>query len=196
MILRLFAWVRLFRFKGAWHRSVYQHPVSELLEINYYILMFLWQIDTSYDHKVATIASWILDEAGNSSSHFTCQPRKIELPIIQTIECSRNLIESQGCVGVIGSRNVICKVIALLIQKISFNWGFCLVFQDDAGSAVLYSTAAGYYELIGILSDRQTCRKSETFTASDYELPMYTKVDSFMNWILANTKDACYCNKI
>lgn len=51
--------------------------------------------------------------------------------------------------------------------------------------------------MIGILSDRQTCRKSETsFTTSDYELPMYTKVDSFINWILENTKDACYCNKI
>lgn len=67
-------------------------------------------LDTSYDHKVATIASWIEGEAGNSSSHYTCQPRKIEVPIIRTVECSRNLIESQGCVGVVGSRNVICKV--------------------------------------------------------------------------------------
>lgn len=72
--------------------------------------------------------------------------------------------------------------------------------QDDAGSAVLHETSVGYYELIGILSDQQSCHlaslPNEPPDAYDYYLPMYTKLNNYIDWILFHTKDSCYCNKI
>lgn len=72
--------------------------------------------------------------------------------------------------------------------------------QDDAGSAVLYGTPSGYYELIGVLSDQQSCHlaslPNEPPDTYDYYLPMFTKIQSHIDWILYQTKDACYCNKI
>lgn len=131
----------------------------------------------SYERQVATIASWIEGLSSDEYALTSCQPRKIDLPVMPTAACSGFLIESQGCVGVVGARSSLCK--------------------DDAGSAVLYSNPTGYYELIGILSDKQSCRAADQpATSSDFNLPMYTKVSSFLNWILYNTKDACYCNKI
>lgn len=75
-----------------------------------------------------------------------------------------------------------------------------LLMQDDAGSAVLYGTPSGYYELIGVLSDQQSCHQAslpnEPPDTYDYYLPMFTKIQSHIDWILYQTKDACYCNKI
>lgn len=40
----------------------------------------------------------------------TCQPRKLDLPIVQSESCTTPLLESQGCVGVRGSYSVLCRV--------------------------------------------------------------------------------------
>lgn len=133
----------------------------------------------NYERRVATIASWYEGLTSDGYETSTCQPRKIDLPIVQSESCSGNIQNSQGCVGVVGSPSVLCK--------------------DDAGSGVLYSTSAGYYELIGILSDSQSCGAASLHskpTREDMNLPMYTKVNSYLDWIIFHTKDACFCNKI
>lgn len=133
----------------------------------------------NYERKVATIASWYEGLTSDELETSTCQPRKIDLPIVQSESCSGSLQESQGCIGVVGSPSVLCK--------------------DDAGSGVLYSTSAGYYELVGILSDNQSCGAASLHrkpTKEDLNVPMFTKVNSYLDWILFHTKDACYCNKI
>lgn len=133
----------------------------------------------NYEHKVATIASWYEALASDGYETSTCTPRKIDLPILQSDSCSMNLRDSQGCVGVVGSPSILCK--------------------DDSGSGVLYSTPVGYYELIGILSDFQSCAASSFHsepTQNDLNLPVYTKVNNYLEWILYQTKDACFCNKI
>lgn len=133
-----------------------------------------------YSHQVATIASWINGLASDNQTLFTCQPRKIELPILDSRSCTGNLLESQGCAGIAGNPSVLCK--------------------SDAGAGVLYSSPTGYYELVGILSDKQDCHvaSSSDYTATDddYNLPMFTKVNKYLNWILYHTKDGCYCNKL
>lgn len=133
----------------------------------------------NYERRVATIASWYEGLTSDGYETSTCQPRKIDLPIVQSESCTGNLQSSQGCVGVVGSPSVLCK--------------------DDAGSGVLYSTSAGYYEIIGILSDSQSCGAASLHSKpsqEDMNLPMYTKVNSYLDWILFHTKDACFCNKI
>lgn len=133
----------------------------------------------NYEHKVATIASWYEGLTSDGYETSTCQPRKIDLPIIQSESCTGSLQSSQGCVGVVGSPSVLCK--------------------DDGGSGVLYSSPAGYYELIGILSDFQSCEAASLRKEpkqEDLNLPMFTKINSYLDWILYQTKDSCYCNKI
>lgn len=129
---------------------------------------------------MATIASWINGISADEQPLFSCNPRKIELPILDGGTCTGNLLESQGCVGVVGNPSVLCK--------------------SDAGSAVLYASSVGYYELAGILSDKQSCHiaTSPEYKADDedYNLPMFTKVNNYLSWILYHTKDGCYCNKI
>lgn len=133
----------------------------------------------NYEHKVATIASWYEALTSDGYETSTCQPRKIDLPVLRSESCTMNLRDSQGCIGVVGSPSILCK--------------------DDSGSGILYGTPAGYYELIGILSDFQSCAASSFHsepTRSDLNLPVYTKVNNYLEWILYQTKDACYCNKI
>lgn len=77
--------------------------------------------------------------------------------------------------------------------------------QSDVGTGVLYRSQNGYYELVGVLGDKQSCQSSiasrETNNNNsnnsnyDYYLPMFTRINSYINWILENTRDGCYCNK-
>lgn len=153
----------------------FQFEKPKFKEMNNFFLFS----EINYEHKVATIASWYEGLTPNGYETSTCQPRKIDLPIAEHESCQKATQESQGCVGVVGSSNILCR--------------------DDAGSGILYSTSLGYYELIGILSDYQSCAASSLHTKpkeNDLILPIYTKVNSYLEWILFQTKDACYCNKI
>lgn len=64
----------------------------------------------SYERQVATIASWVEGLSSDNYPLTSCQPRKIELPVMRTEACSGSLIDSQGCVGVVGARSTLCKV--------------------------------------------------------------------------------------
>lgn len=135
--------------------------------------------EANYERKVATIASWYEGLTSDGYETSTCQPRKVDLPVAESQSCSKPVQGSQGCMGVVGSSSILCK--------------------DDAGSGVLYSTSLGYYELIGILSDFQSCAASSLHTEptqEDSDLPIFTKVNSYLDWIIYNTKGSCYCNKI
>lgn len=83
----------------------------------------------SYEHQVATIASWVEGLSSDNYALTSCQPRKIELPVMRTEACSGFLIESQGCVGVVGARSTLCKVNlhlkCRLEKKLTFN-KFCI----------------------------------------------------------------------
>lgn len=73
----------------------------------------------NYEHQVATVAAWYEGVTADNQSTSTCAPRKIDLPILSS--CTQPLIESQGCIGVVGSHSVLCRVrldLELLYQKI------------------------------------------------------------------------------
>lgn len=57
-----------------------------------------------------TITSWIQGIASDNITLTTCLPRKIGLPLLESQSCSEKILNSQGCVGVVGASNVLCKV--------------------------------------------------------------------------------------
>lgn len=64
----------------------------------------------TYEHQVATVAAWYEGVTADNQSTSTCQPRKLDLPVVPKSSCSQPLIDSQGCIGVVGSNSVLCKV--------------------------------------------------------------------------------------
>lgn len=59
---------------------------------------------------MATIAAWLEGLTADNQSTSTCQPRKLELPIIPKGGCTVPLHDSQNCVGVRGSPSPLCRV--------------------------------------------------------------------------------------
>lgn len=77
--------------------------------ISFYKYFSLYS-DMNYEHQVATVAAWYEGVTADNQSTSTCAPRKIDLPIIPPTSCTQPLIESQGCIGVVGSHSVLCRV--------------------------------------------------------------------------------------
>lgn len=94
------------------------HLIFSIFFIFHYSNWIGWAItEMSYDRLVATIASWIGGLSSDNNALTSCHPRKIDLPILHTEACSGALIESQGCVGVVGARSTLCKVNCILVQR-------------------------------------------------------------------------------
>lgn len=123
MISHWFVWAQLYHIIDEYHRFVCQHQVNQIEFYSHFqIENTIFQIisGTSYERQVSTIASWIEGLSSDNYAHTSCQPRKIELPVMRTEACTGFLIESQGCVGVVGARSTLCKVISYIF--ICFKW--------------------------------------------------------------------------
>ncbi|XP_043280113.1 phenoloxidase-activating factor 3-like [Venturia canescens] len=129
---------------------------------------------SSYLGQVGTVFGWTESKSSDDIDTRTCRPRKLGLPILGYNECIKSGInpkdyhDDSGCVGVVGVNSVICN--------------------NDVGSSLLYRSYTGIYDLVGILSDVNEC-DDKPRTA------VFTKIGPHLDWILQNTKDACYCTK-
>ncbi|CAL7940151.1 unnamed protein product [Xylocopa violacea] len=129
---------------------------------------------STYLGQVGTLVGWTLSKPEDKNSNQTCRPRKLGLPILGYNECIRsginlmNFHNDSGCAGVLGGSSIVC--------------------QNDVGSSVQYRSYAGVYDLIGITSDINECGSSPAVS-------IFTRVGPHLNWILQQTKDACYCSK-
>ncbi|XP_012288814.2 vitamin K-dependent protein C-like [Orussus abietinus] len=127
---------------------------------------------SSYLGQVGTLAGWA--ESTGDSEGRTCRPRKVGLPILGYNECIKSGVDpslfhdDSGCIGVIGGNSIVCNT--------------------DVGSSVYYRSYGGIYDLLGILSDVNECK-------SDPKTAVYTRIGPHINWILQQTRDACYCTK-
>lgn len=104
------------------HRSISSSNITDLLANTRFSVKYNFSLsqfwincihsvaDMSYERQVATIASWIEGLSSDSYPLTSCQPRKVELPVMRTEACTGFLIESQGCVGVVGARSTLCEV--------------------------------------------------------------------------------------
>ncbi|XP_028981953.1 serine protease 7-like [Diachasma alloeum] len=126
---------------------------------------------STYLGQVGTLLGWTRTEENGKS----CLPRKLGLPILGESECLNSGVEStnyqddSGCIGVVGGKSILC--------------------DNDVGTAVMYRSYAGIYDLIGILSDNNVCDDESKLAGT------YTRVGPHLDWILQITKDACYCTK-
>ncbi|XP_011302141.1 uncharacterized protein [Fopius arisanus] len=127
---------------------------------------------STYLGQVGTLLGWTRAEQSSKS----CLPRKLGLPVLGASECLKSGVQpgdyqdDSGCIGVIGGKSILC--------------------QDDVGTAVMYRSYAGIYDLIGILSDKNVCDDESTHAG------IYTRIGPHLDWILQMTKDACYCTKM
>ncbi|XP_017759442.1 PREDICTED: vitamin K-dependent protein C-like [Eufriesea mexicana] len=128
---------------------------------------------STYLGQVGTLIGWTINEEGDKNNQ-TCRPRKLGLPILGQDECIRsginlmNFHNDSGCVGVLGGSSIVC--------------------ENDVGSSVQYRSYAGIYDLIGIISDVNQCDSIPAVS-------IFTRIGPHLNWVLQQTKDACYCSK-
>ncbi|XP_076621859.1 vitamin K-dependent protein C [Colletes latitarsis] len=129
---------------------------------------------STYLGQVGTLAGWTVSKTEDSHNNQTCRPRKLGLPILGYNECIRsglnptNFHNDSGCAGVLGGSSIVC--------------------ENDVGSSVQYRSYAGVYDLVGIISDINECGTVPAVS-------IFTRVGPHLNWLLQQTKDACYCTK-
>ncbi|XP_055678013.1 granzyme G-like [Lutzomyia longipalpis] len=168
--------------------------------------------DSTYNGKVGTVVSWFTgDPTSNSGINPTTAP-------LQSGDkrCSSIAEQNEGCIGIYGANNIhLCQVSQL----------------EGAVACKKFTVDQGYYELVGVLSNRQWCNQEGTqwkttstlqpsspseeidpppedrevdekfrsarfFELSLLAMPTFAKVDNHLEWILKNTKDALYCQKL
>ncbi|XP_076222336.1 vitamin K-dependent protein C [Nomia melanderi] len=129
---------------------------------------------STYLGQVGTLVGWTVSKTEDKNSNQTCRPRKLGLPILGYNECIKsginpvNFHKDSGCAGVLGGNSIVC--------------------ENDVGFSVQYRSYAGIYDLLGIISDVNECGNTPAVS-------IYTRVSPHLNWILQQTKDACYCPK-
>ncbi|XP_026674944.1 serine proteinase stubble-like [Ceratina calcarata] len=129
---------------------------------------------STYLGQVGTLVGWTVGNTEDRNKNQTCRPRKLGLPILGYNECIRsginlmNFHNDSGCAGILGGSSIVC--------------------ENDDGSSVQYRSYVGVYDLIGIISDVNKCDRSPAVS-------VFTRVGPHLNWILQQTKDACYCPK-
>ncbi|XP_053996821.1 vitamin K-dependent protein C-like [Hylaeus anthracinus] len=128
---------------------------------------------STYLGQVGTLVGWTVSRTIDSNNQ-TCRPRKLGLPILGSGECIRsginpiNFHNDSGCAGVLGGTSIVC--------------------ENDVGSSVQYRSYAGVYDLVGIITDINQCGTVPAVS-------IFTRVGPHLNWLLQQTKDACYCPK-
>ncbi|XP_046418782.1 vitamin K-dependent protein C-like [Neodiprion fabricii] len=129
---------------------------------------------STYLGQVGTLSGWIEGKAVDASETRTCRPRKLGLPVLGYSECIKSGVslasfhDDSGCIGVIGGNSLVC--------------------ENDVGSSVLYRSYADVYDLVGIMSDVNKCDDKPAGA-------VFTRIGPHLDWILQQTKDACYCTK-
>ncbi|XP_025986342.1 vitamin K-dependent protein C [Solenopsis invicta] len=127
---------------------------------------------STYLGQVGTLVGWTKHKDNVDTQ--TCRPRKLGLPILGRNECIKSginpihLNDNYGCIGIVNTNSLVC--------------------ENDVGSSVQYRSYLGIYDLIGIIPSVNVCDNAPRAT-------VFTRVGSSLDWILQNTKDACYCTK-
>ncbi|XP_058984781.1 trypsin-1 [Musca domestica] len=122
----------------------------------------------NFDFKPAIVAGWGLTSDGGSSSNFL---REVTVPVITNAQCratsySSMIVDTMLCAGYLEGGKDAC--------------------QGDSGGPLI--VREGIFRLAGVVSFGYGC-------ASPDAPGVYTRVSKYLDWIAANTRDACYCVK-
>ncbi|KAH1022856.1 venom protease [Dendroctonus ponderosae] len=126
--------------------------------------------DEVYVGEVATAAGWgTLKEDGKPS----CVLQEVDVPVLSNEDCRKTNYSAKMI-----SDNMLCAGYPKVGQKDS-----C---QGDSGGPLVVQRDDKRYELIGIVSWGNGCARP------GYP-GVYTRVTRYLDWILENTKDGCFC---
>ncbi|XP_061388233.1 trypsin-1 [Musca vetustissima] len=122
----------------------------------------------NFDFKPAIVAGWGLTSDGGSSSNFL---REVTVPVLTNAQCRATsyksmILETMLCAGYLEGGKDAC--------------------QGDSGGPLI--VREGIFRLAGVVSFGYGC-------ASPDAPGVYTRVSKYLDWIAANTRDACYCAK-
>ncbi|XP_001985515.2 trypsin-1 [Drosophila grimshawi] len=122
-----------------------------------------------FDHQRAIVAGWGLSHEGGSTSSVL---QETTVPIITNAQCRATsyksmIVDTMLCAGYVqmGGRDA------------------C---QGDSGGPLIVPDRI--FRLAGVVSFGYGCAKPNA-------PGVYTRVSRYLEWIAANTRDACYCNK-
>jgi len=71
---------------------------------------------STYLGQVGTLVGWTASKSEDNADTRTCRPRKLGLPILGYNECVKsginpmNFNDDYGCVGIVGTNSLVCKV--------------------------------------------------------------------------------------
>ncbi|XP_050689631.1 trypsin alpha-3-like [Eriocheir sinensis] len=119
-----------------------------------------------YGGKRATVTGWGTLSSGGSSSNVL---REVEV----------NVLSNNACLESYGSGNIISSMICAS----DAGRDSC---QGDSGGPLVFKDAGNNYDQIGVVSWGIGCAQAE--------YPgVYTRVNSYLDWIRSNTEDGIYC---
>ncbi|XP_057659341.1 transmembrane protease serine 9-like [Diorhabda carinulata] len=126
--------------------------------------------DNDYVGSIAIASGWgTLREDGKP----TCILQKVEVPVISNEDCRKTNYSANMI-----SDNMMCAGYPKVGQKDS-----C---QGDSGGPLITKKADSRYELIGIVSWGNGCARP------GYP-GVYTRLTRYLDWILENSQDGCFC---
>ncbi|XP_075161618.1 trypsin-1 [Haematobia irritans] len=123
----------------------------------------------NFDFKSAIVAGWGLTSDGGSSSSYL---REVVVPVITNAQCKATsyksmIVDTMLCAGYLEGGKDAC--------------------QGDSGGPLIVRES-NIFRLAGVVSFGYGC-------ASPDAPGVYTRVSKFLDWIAANTRDACYCTR-
>uniref|UniRef100_A0A1I8PFQ3 Peptidase S1 domain-containing protein n=2 Tax=Stomoxys calcitrans TaxID=35570 RepID=A0A1I8PFQ3_STOCA len=121
----------------------------------------------NFDFKPAIVAGWGLTSDGGSSSSYL---REVTVPVLTNAQCKATsyqsmIVETMLCAGYLEGGKDAC--------------------QGDSGGPLIVRES-NFFRLAGVVSFGYGC-------ASPDAPGVYTRVSKYLDWIAANTRDACYC---
>ncbi|KAF6213205.1 hypothetical protein GE061_010921 [Apolygus lucorum] len=127
-------------------------------------------LDEKYEGVRAVATGWgTLKEEGKPS----CILQEVEVPVMSNDDCKTNTSYSAKVI----SENMMCA---------GYEEGMKDSCQGDSGGPLIREREDKKYELIGIVSWGNGCARP------GYP-GVYTRVTQYVDWILANSADGCFC---
>ncbi|GBP14593.1 Trypsin-1 [Eumeta japonica] len=126
------------------------------------------ELDLSYTNYTAVVTGWGLTQEGGQTSD-TLQ--EVYVPVLSNEDCNREysgrITDNMLCAGVPEGGRDACQ-------------------GDSRGPLHVFDNETSVYQEIGVVSWGYGCGRPR--------LPgVYARVNKYIEWILENTKDACYC---
>uniref|UniRef100_A0A1A9WE67 Peptidase S1 domain-containing protein n=1 Tax=Glossina brevipalpis TaxID=37001 RepID=A0A1A9WE67_9MUSC len=127
-------------------------------------------LDQNFDFRQGIVAGWGLNSEDGLPSDYL---QEVTVPIITNTQCRSTtykemIVETMLCAGYPKGGKDAC--------------------QGDSGGPLIVRDGTTVFRLAGIVSYGFGC-------AAPHTPGVYTRVSKYLDWISANTRDACYCIK-